>query len=67
MISKEKKITTTINVTFDTSLSVNLSDISLPEFVNGPTVDGVDARLFDNHTCRSDILFERDFFAKKQT
>ena len=31
-ISKTKRITTTINGSFDTSLSVNLSDISLPEF-----------------------------------
>ena len=64
MISKEKKITTTINGTFDTSLSVNLSDISLPEFVNGRTVDGVEARLFDSHTCRYDIIFGRDFLRK---
>ena len=35
MISKEKKITTTINGTFNTSLSANLSNISLPGFVNG--------------------------------
>ena len=64
MISKEKKITTTINGTFDTSLSVNLSDISLPEFVNGRTVDGVEARLFDSETCRYDIIFGRDFLRK---
>ena len=63
-ISKEKKITTTINGTFDTLLSVNLSDISLPEFVNGRTVDGVEARLFDSHTCRYDIIFGRDFLQK---
>ena len=64
MISKEKKITTTMNGTFDTSLSVNLSDISLPEFVNGRTVDGVEARLFDSETCRYDIIFGRDFLRK---
>ena len=64
MISKEKKITTTINGTFDTSLSVNLSDISFPEFVNGQTVDGVEARLFDSHTCRYDIIFGRDSLQK---
>ena len=50
-ISKTKRITTTINGSFDTSLSVNLSDISLLEFVNGRMVDGVKARLFDSPTC----------------
>ena len=64
MISKEKKITTTINGTFDTSLSVNLSDISLPEFFSGRTVDSVEARLFDSETCRYDIIFGRDFLQK---
>ena len=64
MISNQKRITTTINGTFDTSLSANLSDISLPEFVNGGTVDRVEARLFDSPTCQYDIIFGRDFLQK---
>ena len=63
-ISKTKRITTTTNGSFDTSLSVNLSDISFLEFVNGRTVDGVEARLFDSPTCRYDIIFGRDFLRK---
>lgn len=64
-ISKTKRITTTINGSFDdTSLSVNLSDISLLEFVNGRTVDGVEARLFGSPTCRYDIIFGQDFLRK---
>ena len=42
----------------------NLSDVSLPEFVNGRTVDGVEARLFDSHTCHYDITFGYDFLWK---
>ena len=49
--SNEKRITTTINGSFDTSQSIDLTDISLPEFVNGRTIDGIDARLFDSPTC----------------
>ena len=66
IISKHKKITTTINGTFDTSLSANLPNISLPEFVNGQTVDGVEARLFDSRKCQYDIIFGHDFLQKKQ-
>ena len=50
-ISNRKRITTTINGSFDTSLSVQLNDISLPEFVNGRIIDGIEARLFDSPTC----------------
>ena len=61
-ISKQKQIKTTINGSLDKSLSVNLSDISLPEFVYGRMVDRVEARLFDSPTCWYDIvIFGRDF------
>ena len=49
--SNEKRITTTINGSFDMSHSINLTDISLSEFVNGRTIDGINARLFDSPTC----------------
>ena len=62
--SNEKRITTTINGSFDTSQSIDLTDISLPEFVNGRTINGIDARLFDSPTCRYDIIFGRDFLRK---
>jgi transposase InsO family protein len=63
-ISNQKRITTTINGSFDTSLSVQLNDISLPEFVNGRIIDGIEARLFDSPSCRYDIIFGRDFLKK---
>ena len=58
------KITNTIIGTFDTSLSVNISDISLPEFINGRTVDGVEASLFYSHRCQYNIIFRCDFLHK---
>ena len=64
MISNEKRITTTINGSFNTSQSIDVKDISLPEFVNGRTIDGINARLFDSPTCRYDIIFGRDFLRK---
>ena len=64
MISNQKITTTTINGTFDTSLSANLSNTSLPKFVNGQTVDRVKARLFDSPPCRYDIIFGRNFIRK---
>ena len=46
-ISLENRITTTANGSFDTSKSVELKDIRLPEFVNGRVVGGVEARIFN--------------------
>ena len=60
-VSKQKRITTTANGSFDTSRSVAVEHIQLPEFVNGRVVGGVEARLFDAPSCRYDIIFGRDF------
>ena len=46
-ISKQNRITTTANGSFDTSKSIALEHIQLPEFVNGRVVGGVEARLFN--------------------
>ena len=53
-----------MNGSSNTSLLVNLWDISLPEIVNGRTVDRVEARLFDSPTCRYDIILGGDFLQK---
>ena len=65
--SLRKQMTTTANGMFDSSESVSLEHISLPEFVNGRVVDGIaQARLFDSENCRYDIIFGRDFLSRTQ-
>ena len=59
--SDRREITTTVNGSFDTSKSVELRNIQLPEFVNGRVVGGVEARLFHSTKCWYDIMFGRDF------
>jgi len=49
------------NGTFDTSRSVLLDEIRLPEFANNRCIKGVQARIFDYPTCQYDIILGRDF------
>ena len=60
-ISPEKRITTTANSSFDTSKSVELHNIQLPEFVNGRVVGGVETIFFHSPECWYNIIFGRDF------
>ena len=65
--SLKKQMTTTANGMFDSSESISLEHITLPEFVNGRVVDGIqDARLFDSPNCKYDIIFGRDFLRKTE-
>ena len=65
--SLKKQMTTTANGTFDSSESIALEHITLPEFVNGRVVDGIsDALLFDSPNCQYDIIFGRDFLRKTE-
>ena len=65
-ISTEKRITTIANGSFDTSKSVELRNIQLPEFVYGCVVGGVETRLFHSPECRYDVIFGRDFLRSAQ-
>ena len=47
---------------FDTSLSVNMKSIVLPDFVNGRIVDLLtDAQVFDSQHYQYNIIFGKDF------
>ena len=59
-ISSDKRIATTETSPSDTSRSMELQNIQLPEFVNIRVV-GVEARLFHSPECRDGIIFGRDF------
>ena len=52
---------TTTQGSYNSYDSVDLEDITLPEFTNGRHVTGVTANVFDSPTCPYDILFSRDF------
>ena len=56
-----RQFTTTANGSFDSSRSVWLDGIQLPEFVNGRHIKGVIASLFNSPGCRYDIILGRDF------
>ena len=59
-LSAQQRITTTASGSFDTSRSVVLQDIRLPEFTNHSVIDGVEARVFDADS-RFDLILGRDF------
>ena len=59
--SKRKQITTAASGAFDTSLSVELTNVKLPEFSNGRKIDFVNTRIFDAPNCQYDIILGRDF------
>ena len=65
-ISLEKRITTTSNGSFDTSRSVELRKIQLPEFVNRQVGGDVEARLFHSLEWQYDIIFGRDLLRSAQ-
>ena len=59
-LSANKRVTTTASGSFDTSRSVFLKDIRLPEFTTHSVIDGVEARVFDADS-RFDLILGRDF------
>ena len=59
--SERRQITTTASGSFDTSLSVTMRNVSLPEFSNGRRLEAVSTRLFDAPNCQYDIIVGRDF------
>ena len=59
--SNRSHITTTALGLFDTSLTVGLKNIRLPEFSNGRKVDGWNCRIFDSSACQYDMIIGRDF------
>ena len=61
IVSEKQQVTTTANGTVDTSRSVWLEEIRLPEFANNRCVKGVQAKIFDSPTCRYDVILGRDF------
>ena len=60
-VAERKQLTTTASGTFDTSRTVHLTDIRLPEFSNGRRLEGMVCRLFNSPTCQYDIILGRDF------
>lgn len=63
--SNQQTVATTVNGSFDTSKSVTITQMQLPEFVNGRTIDGTsNARIFHAPSCRHDITFGRDLLTK---
>ena len=59
--SERRQITTTASGSFDTSLSVTMRNVKLPEFSNGRRLEFVTSRLFDSPNCQYDIILGRDF------
>ena len=55
--------TTTASGSFNSSCSVNLQGMRLPEFTNHSVIDGVQARLF-NADCQYDLILGRDFLSQ---
>ena len=47
--------------TYKLSEQVFLSNIRVPEFVNGRHICGVSAHLFDSPTCPYDVILGQDF------
>ena len=59
--SDRSHITTTASGSFDTSLTVGVKNIRLPEFSNGRKVEGWNLQIFDSTTCQYDMIIGRDF------
>ena len=59
--SKEKHTTKTASGTIDSSLSVGIRNIELPEFSNGRKIDGRNCCAFDAESCQYDLIMGRDF------
>ena len=53
--------TTTTQGTYDCDEAVVLSNLSLPEFVNGRKITNLSAQVFDSENCHYDIILGRDF------
>ena len=59
---KTQKIkTTTTQGTYNCDEAVVLSNLSLPEFVNGRKITNLSAQVFDSKNCPYDIILGRDF------
>lgn len=59
---KTQKIkTTTTQGTYDCNEAVVLSNLSLPEFVNGQKITNLSAQVFDSENCPYDVILGRDF------
>ena len=59
---KTQKIkTTTTQGTYDCDEAVVLSNLSLPEFVNGRKITNLSAQVFDSKNCSYDVIRGRDF------
>ena len=57
----QSHITTTASGSFDTSLTIGMRNIRLPEFSNGRKVDGWNCRIFDSKACQYDMILGRVF------
>ena len=59
---KTQKIkTTTTQGTYNCDEAVVLSNLSLPEFVNGWKITNLSAQVFNSENCPYDIILGRDF------
>ena len=59
---KTKKIkTTTIQGTYNCDEAVVLSNLSLPEFVNGRKITNLSTQVFDSKNCPYDVVLGGDF------
>ena len=58
--SPKSHITTTASGSFDTSLTVGLKNIQLPEFSNGRKIEGWNCRIFNSSECQYDIIIGLD-------
>ena len=59
---KTQKIkTTTTQGTYDCDKPVVLSNLSLPEFVNGRKITNLSAQVFDSKNCHYNVILGRDF------
>ena len=59
---KTQKIkTTTTQGTYDCDEAVVLSNLSLPEFVNGRKITNLSAQVFESKNCYYDVILGRDF------
>ena len=59
--SAKKHTTTTASGNFDSSLSVGVQDIRLPEFSNVRRIEGWNLRVFNSTACQYDMILGRDF------
>ena len=59
---KTQKIkTTTTQGTYDCDKAVVLSNLSLPEFVNGRKITNLSAQVFESKNCPYDVILGRNF------